>query len=123
TLNSGRLLINMVPKSARSLDAAGVIRRLQPPLAGVDGITVYMQPVQDLTIDAADARIDGQILHRLHVHGDAVHARKGRLQAADHPGGVEAARALRHHVDEEPAAVERGVDAVHADERGDALDR
>jgi len=56
TLNSGRLLINMVPKSARSLDAAGVIRRLQPPLAGVDGITVYMQPVQDLTIDARVSR-------------------------------------------------------------------
>src|SRR5438477_3100047 len=56
TLNSGRLLINMVPKSARRLDAAGVIRRLQPPLAGVDGITVYMQPVQDLTIDARVSR-------------------------------------------------------------------
>jgi len=56
TPNSGRLLINMVPKSARRLDAAGVIRRLQPPLAGVDGITVYMQPVQDLTIDARVSR-------------------------------------------------------------------
>jgi len=56
TLNSGRLLINMVPKSARSLDATGVIRRLQPQLASVAGITVYMQPVQDLTIDARVSR-------------------------------------------------------------------
>src|SRR6202158_975473 len=56
TLNSGRLLINLVPKSARSLDASGVIRRLQPQLASVEGITVYMQPVQDLTIDARVSR-------------------------------------------------------------------
>ncbi|HEY0766803.1 MAG TPA: efflux RND transporter permease subunit, partial [Steroidobacteraceae bacterium] len=56
TLNSGRLLIALVPKSQRSLDASGVIRRLQPPLAAVDGITVYMQPVQDLTIDARVSR-------------------------------------------------------------------
>ena len=56
TLNSGRLLISLVPKSERSLDASGVIRRLQPQLAAVGGITVYMQPVQDLTIDARVSR-------------------------------------------------------------------
>src|SRR5260370_4187150 len=56
TLNSGRLLINLVPKGNRSLDATGVIRRLQPQLASLDGITVYMQPVQDLTIDARVSR-------------------------------------------------------------------
>ncbi len=56
TLNSGRLLISLVPKGERSLDAAGVIRRLQPRLALVPGITVYMQPVQDLTIDARVSR-------------------------------------------------------------------
>jgi len=56
TLNSGRLLISLVPKGERSLDASGVIRRLQPRLAGVPGITVYMQPVQDLTIDARVSR-------------------------------------------------------------------
>ena len=56
TLNSGRLLISLVPKSERSLDASGVIRRLQPQLAAVGGITVFMQPVQDLTIDARVSR-------------------------------------------------------------------
>ncbi|TLZ24887.1 MAG: MdtB/MuxB family multidrug efflux RND transporter permease subunit [Gammaproteobacteria bacterium] len=56
TLNSGRLLISLVPKGERSLDAAGLIRRLQPGLAQVPGITVYMQPVQDLTIDARVSR-------------------------------------------------------------------
>jgi multidrug efflux pump len=56
TLNSGRLLINLVPKDKRSLDASGVIRRLEPALAQVAGITVYMQPVQDLTIDARVSR-------------------------------------------------------------------
>jgi multidrug efflux pump len=56
TLNSGRLLINLVPKDKRSLDASGVIRRLEPALAHVAGITVYMQPVQDLTIDARVSR-------------------------------------------------------------------
>ena len=56
TLNSGRLLISLVPKGERSLDASGVIRRLQRGLAQVPGITVYMQPVQDLTIDARVSR-------------------------------------------------------------------
>ncbi|MBV8784691.1 MAG: MdtB/MuxB family multidrug efflux RND transporter permease subunit [Gammaproteobacteria bacterium] len=56
TLNSGRLMIQLVPKRSRSLDASGVIRRLQPRLAAVSGITAYLQPVQDLTIDARVSR-------------------------------------------------------------------
>ena len=51
TLNSGRMLINLKPKSARDADATGVIRRLQHSLAQVSGIEMYMQPVQDLTIE------------------------------------------------------------------------
>ena len=51
TLNSGRMLINLKPKSARNADATGVIRRLQHSLAQVQGIEMYMQPVQDLTIE------------------------------------------------------------------------
>jgi multidrug efflux pump len=51
TLNSGRMLINLKPKSARNADATGVIRRLQQSLAQVQGIEMYMQPVQDLTIE------------------------------------------------------------------------
>ncbi len=60
TLNSGRLLINLKPKGERDLDAAGVIRRLQEKLAAIPGITVYMQPVQDLTIEDRVSRTQYQ---------------------------------------------------------------
>jgi multidrug efflux pump len=61
TLNSGRMLINLVDKDKRDVDALGVIRRLQPQLAHVTGITMYMQPVQDLTIDARVSRTQYQL--------------------------------------------------------------
>ncbi|MBI2319192.1 MAG: efflux RND transporter permease subunit, partial [Betaproteobacteria bacterium] len=51
TLNSGRMLINLKPLKERSVSAVEVIRRLQPRLARVEGIALYMQPVQDLTIE------------------------------------------------------------------------
>jgi multidrug efflux pump len=52
TLNSGRILINLKPHDMRSVSASDVIRRLQPKLnQQVPGITLYMQPVQDLTIE------------------------------------------------------------------------
>ncbi len=51
TLNSGRMLINLKPLKQRDARAADVIRRLQPELANVGGITLYMQPVQDLSIE------------------------------------------------------------------------
>ena len=51
TLNSGRMLINLKSKNARNADASGVIRRLQNNLAQVPGIEMYMQPMQDLTIE------------------------------------------------------------------------
>ncbi|HYT97698.1 MAG TPA: efflux RND transporter permease subunit, partial [Casimicrobiaceae bacterium] len=60
TLNSGRMLINLKPKSERDLDAAGVIRRLQRRLADVEGIALYMQPVQDLTIEDRVSRTQYQ---------------------------------------------------------------
>jgi multidrug efflux pump len=56
TLNAGRLLINLKPRSERSASARDIIRRLQGEIAGVAGITLYMQPVQDLTIDATVSR-------------------------------------------------------------------
>ncbi|HVH77766.1 MAG TPA: efflux RND transporter permease subunit, partial [Stellaceae bacterium] len=52
TLNQGRFLINLKPRDERVLDASGVIRRLQGEVADVAGIQLYMQPVQDLTIDS-----------------------------------------------------------------------
>jgi multidrug efflux pump len=51
TLNSGRFLINLKPHDDRSLAAEQIIRRIQREVADVSGITLFMQPVQDLTID------------------------------------------------------------------------
>src|SRR5437773_9063655 len=51
TLNSGRILINLKPLARRKVSATDVIRRLQPALTKVDGIALYMQPVQDLTVE------------------------------------------------------------------------
>jgi len=53
TLNSGRLLINLKPQSERKSTASEVIRHLQQETAGVAGISLFMQPVQDLSIDTA----------------------------------------------------------------------
>jgi multidrug efflux pump len=51
TLNSGRIQINLKPFSERGIDATAVIDRLQSRLRKVEGIHLYMQPVQDLTVD------------------------------------------------------------------------
>jgi multidrug efflux pump len=51
TLNSGRFLINLKPKSARSLSASAIIRRLNTEVAGVPGVALFMQPVQSLTLN------------------------------------------------------------------------
>jgi multidrug efflux pump len=60
TLNSGRIMINLRLKDKRDVDAMGVIRRLQPKLAQVKGISLYMQPVQDLTIEDRVSRTQYQ---------------------------------------------------------------
>jgi multidrug efflux pump len=52
TLNTGRFLITLKPHDERQLSAAQIIQRLQGEAAGINGITLYMQPVQDLTIDS-----------------------------------------------------------------------
>ena len=56
TLNSGRFLINLKPLESRSSTAAEVIRRLRNETANVPGITLYMQSVQDLTLDNTISR-------------------------------------------------------------------
>ena len=56
TLNSGRILINLKPLEERDASGTEVIRRLQRELARVEGITLFMQPVQDLTVDARVSR-------------------------------------------------------------------
>jgi len=60
TLNSGRVLINLKPLAERKISASDVIRRLQPGLAKVDGITLNMQPVQDLTVEDRVSRTEYQ---------------------------------------------------------------
>ncbi|MDY7579822.1 MdtB/MuxB family multidrug efflux RND transporter permease subunit [Herbaspirillum sp. RTI4] len=61
TLNNGRMLINLKPHASRDISAADVIRRLQPELnRQVAGITLYMQPVQDLTIENSVSRTQYQ---------------------------------------------------------------
>jgi len=51
TPNSGRISINLKPIEDRDLSAADVIRRLSPKLAQIPGIQLYMQPVQNITVD------------------------------------------------------------------------
>ncbi|MEI6207527.1 MAG: efflux RND transporter permease subunit [Desulfuromonadales bacterium] len=60
TLNSGRIQINLKPLNKRDGSATDVIRRLQPKLATVSGITLFMQPLQDLTVDARVSRTQYQ---------------------------------------------------------------
>jgi multidrug efflux pump len=56
TLNSGRIQINLKPFSERHADATAVIDRLQSKLQQVEGIRLYLQPVQDLTVDDRASR-------------------------------------------------------------------
>ena len=60
TLNSGRIQINLKPMEQRKISAAQVIARLEPKLAQVPGIRLYMQPVQDLTVDDRASRTQYQ---------------------------------------------------------------
>jgi multidrug efflux pump len=60
TLNSGRIQISLKPGDQRDATATEIIRRLQPELAKVAGITLFMQPVQDLTIEDRASRTQFQ---------------------------------------------------------------
>jgi multidrug efflux pump len=62
TLNSGRLLINLVPKDQRSENITDVISDLTREANGVTGISLYLQPVQDLTIDSTVSRAQYQFV-------------------------------------------------------------
>jgi multidrug efflux pump len=58
--NSGRIQINLKPRDERADDAVAVIRRLQTRLGEVKGITLYLQPVQDLTVEDRISRTQFQ---------------------------------------------------------------
>ncbi|WP_339516929.1 MdtB/MuxB family multidrug efflux RND transporter permease subunit [Pseudomonas sp. RL_15y_Pfl2_60] len=60
TLNSGRMLINLKPHSERDVTASEVIDRLRPELAKLSGIQLYLQPVQDLSIEDRVSRTQYQ---------------------------------------------------------------
>jgi multidrug efflux pump len=60
TLNSGRIQINLKPLDVRKISAAEVIRRLQPKLAAVEGIQLFLQPLQDLTVEDRVSRTEFQ---------------------------------------------------------------
>jgi len=60
TMNSGRIQINLKPLEQRKDSASAIIRRLQTKAAQVEGITLYMQPVQDLTIESRVSRTQYQ---------------------------------------------------------------
>jgi multidrug efflux pump len=60
TINTGRIQINLKPLEERHISASEVIRRLQPAFQKVDGITLFMQPVQDLTVEDRVSRTQFQ---------------------------------------------------------------
>ena len=117
TLNSGRILINLKPLEVRKISASDVIRRLQPELASVQGITLFMQPVQDITVEDRVSRTQFQytledpsadelnafaprMLERL--QGVAGAARCGKRSAGGRPSGQAGVRSPnglppRHH--------------------------
>src|SRR4051812_1951076 len=60
TVNTGRIQINLKPLEDRDANASEVIRRLAPKVAKVTGITLYMQPVQDLSVEDRVSRAQFQ---------------------------------------------------------------
>jgi len=62
TLNSCRILINLKPHDARKSDISAIMRRLKEATAPLTGISLYMQPVQDLTIEGTVSRTQYQFI-------------------------------------------------------------
>ena len=60
TLNSGRIQINLKPLDQRGISATQVIQRIQPQLANVEGIQLFLQPLQDLTVEDRVSRTQFQ---------------------------------------------------------------
>jgi multidrug efflux pump len=60
TLNSGRIQVTLKPLEERGISASDVIRRLQPELAKVHDVRLFMQPVQDLSVEDRVSRTQFQ---------------------------------------------------------------
>ncbi len=78
TPNSGRIQITLKPLEERDANASDIIRRLQPKLAQVPGIELYMQPVQDLTVEDRVSRTQYQYTIES-ADSNALHAYVPRL--------------------------------------------
>ncbi len=89
TLNSGRFLINLAPKEDRSADVSTIIRRIQGEVNNVTGISLWMQPVQDLTIDSTVSRAQYNFMLEDREHRDAD---RQRSQADRRAGGLAGTR-------------------------------
>jgi len=63
TLNTGRFFIGLKPRDERTATASDVINRLRPQLAGLEGVNVYLQPAQDITVGGRISR--GQFQYTL----------------------------------------------------------
>ena len=62
TLNSGRILINLKPHDERKSDISTIMQRLKEATSHLTGITLYMQPVQDLTIEGTVSKTQYQFI-------------------------------------------------------------
>jgi multidrug efflux pump len=60
TTNTGRIQINLKPLADRKISAMDIIRRMQPQLEKIDGISLFLQPVQDLTVEDRVSRTEYQ---------------------------------------------------------------
>jgi multidrug efflux pump len=60
TLNSGRIQITLKPLDERKISATEVIQRLQPKISGIEGIQLFLQPLQDLTVEDRVSRTEFQ---------------------------------------------------------------
>jgi multidrug efflux pump len=102
TLNSGRMLINLKPLAVRRVHASDVIRRLGPELAKVPGITLYMQPVQDLTVEDRISRTQYQF---------TLEAAEGKLLGEWVPRLIERLRAVPQLTDVASDLQDQGLQA------------
>jgi multidrug efflux pump len=60
TMNSGRMSINLKPLGQRNINASNLIRRLNQRVSKVEGIQLFMEPVQDITVDDRVSRTQYQ---------------------------------------------------------------
>ncbi len=62
TLNTGRMTLNLVPKSQRDAPLADILQRLSQSADGISGMHIYLQPLQDLSLEDRVARTQYRFL-------------------------------------------------------------